>query len=135
MGLANVSWSHIQLEGFLRIVFAAVPNGKNVLMVPRIGHMGDIDKKDTAKCLPAKPNRRFWLDYFCLQQCQPNCGFIAEAVVELIAEIGTFCADIKFGEGIGNLHRSFCALEICAAVQGKVPMVMTSPLVSKSTMR
>ena len=61
-----------------------------------------------------RSKRLYWLDHFVLRQCQPD--FTPKVVIEVIKEIGLVFADIKRGTGIGNLARSFCVLELYAAV-------------------
>jgi hypothetical protein len=73
----------------------------------------------------------FWLDYFCLRQCQND--FVAELIVPLVHSIGTLVAhiDVSVNElekgsaykDANYLQRSFCILELYAAVVGEVSLV------------
>lgn len=120
---ATIFWSHIQLESFL---------GES-------GTLGSLwHYSQSSKSLP-QGQRFFWLDYFCLRQCKND--FHVEVVVSLVKEIGCLVADVdlkmnnKNAESLGYLklqdscnylQRSFCMLELYAAVEGKADLVCNS---------
>merc|ERR1740123_1567535 len=64
--------------------------------------------------LPPRDTCFFWLDYFCLRQCQRD--FDVDCTVELIKDIGRVVSaiDNKFE----YLKRSFCILELYGAIAG-----------------
>jgi hypothetical protein len=69
------------------------------------------------------------MDYFCLRQCVND--FSVARIIPLVAAIGTLLADID--DHLDYLRRSFCALELFAAVQGGVPILVQTNY-SKSQM-
>merc|ERR1711937_365847 len=109
-------------------------DGMQRRMPPTMGAMDNIDEFDRNKRLPPRPERFYWVDYFTLRQCQPD--FIPLAIVEVIRDTGNVVVDVKFGKGIGNLERSFCVLELYAAVAGNCNLVVTQEVTgSKREMR
>eukprot|EP00929_Paragymnodinium_shiwhaense_P047267 TRINITY_DN23970_c2_g1_i1.p1 TRINITY_DN23970_c2_g1~~TRINITY_DN23970_c2_g1_i1.p1 ORF type:complete len:337 (-),score=47.12 TRINITY_DN23970_c2_g1_i1:154-1164(-) len=122
VGTARVFWSHLQLESFLR------------------GHWGEGECTaghiaNAVRSHDIGVDDPIWLDYFCLRQCKSD--FVPEVVVELIGWIGKVVASmngtLKFmvmADGrIGAwqlmgeyLKRSFCILELFAAVKGRASL-------------
>jgi hypothetical protein len=130
IGLANVFWSHIQLEGFFG-QFTTL-NGEDEAMHTTLSMMNTADKKDTSKILPPEASRFIWLDYVCLRQCQND--FDVYSILALIKDIGTMVAavDMKFS----YTKRCFCVLEFYAAVsEGCRFMCVQTMTAKKSTLQ
>jgi hypothetical protein len=127
-----VFWSHVQSEGFLNYEIPAAEGEYEMLL----GTLRFIHK--TIICEKQSPF--LWVDYFCLRQCQPD--FTPQIVCKLIKEIGTLATLIGFSIyfppmcalRIENaqfawapyLERSFCILELYAAVIGGAEMICNS---------
>jgi hypothetical protein len=62
--------------------------------------------------LPKKENQFWWMDYFCLRQCQSD--FKPEHVLSLIKDISTTVVEVD--QSLVYFGRSFCILEIYATV-------------------
>lgn len=120
VGTAKVFWSHLQLERFLGGGFGSSANPRHHSTASLIA-------------LAIKSDNFFsqddpiWLDYFCLRQCQND--FVPEVVVELIAWIGKMVASLDDSIQFAGknfmaeyLSRSFCVLELFAAVKGRVAL-------------
>ena len=96
VGEATVFWSHIQLEDAL---FQTV-NG--IFFEEKAGRIRAQNGVET---------QRYWLDYFCLRQCQSD--FDLHIVLGLVRQIGTFVASID--PALLYVERSFCIFEAYAA--------------------
>jgi hypothetical protein len=96
ISIANVFLSHTQNQDFLRTIKTIYPSWIFDAHVPNVD--GPV---------------YFWVDYFCLRQCQPD--FEPNAIVRLIAEIGAFSGAIDDLKN-GYFSRSFCILEVYAAI-------------------
>jgi hypothetical protein len=96
VGPAFVFWSHIQLEDALLTTFSGIfeEEGRG-----RISALNNISVQT------------YWLDYFCLRQCQQD--FDLHVVLGLVRKIGTLVAAID--PDLVYVSRSFCILEAYAA--------------------
>jgi hypothetical protein len=107
IGRADIFWSHVQQE----CVFETLASIRQAREVMGVGCQPSGVQRAQDQ-IPQMPF--FWLDYFCLRQLQKD--FNTLAVLELVKEIGYVVASIST---FGYLKRSFCILELLAAVKGK----------------
>ena len=114
VGVANVFWSHLQKE-------SVVPHtGQNM------STLGSLEKWiQSASRESTHPNMKFiWLDYFSLRQAQTG-DFDSSAVIELMRGMVAFVACID--PHLEYTQRSFCVLEVFAALSGGVGITCYSP--------
>jgi len=122
VGLANVFWSHIQMESFLGM--SSTYHDKNDRNEDStLWQLLSVHNKFGNR-LPDQDSLFLWVDYFCLKQCQSD--FNVDCVIELINDIGTLVAalDSKFE----YLKRSFCVLELYGAVRGSSNLLVNCPI-------
>ena len=102
VGPASVFWSHIQLEDalFTTIKGIAIEEAR-----------GRLPRREGVVAEGATQQQFFWLDYFCLRQCQSD--FDVHVVLGLIRHIGCLVAAID--NDLVYVTRSFCILEAYAA--------------------
>jgi len=84
VGFANVLWSHIQQESFLG--YSSTYHDQNTKTEMSTQCMMDFAHMDFQDRLPQEDSCFYWLDYFCLRQCQGN--FDVDCTIELIQDIG-----------------------------------------------
>jgi hypothetical protein len=107
---ANIFYSHIQSLGPLQTF--------------RGMHFAQEDHQFS---LPPKGAQYFWLDYFCLRQCQSD--FKVEQVIALIKEIALTIAELGGEEeSLEYLKRSFCILELYATVVSDAKLLCATEL-------
>jgi hypothetical protein len=134
IGDTNLFWSHLQQVEVLKTL---------ARIEKSFGHLNALGCKTggvrngTQKLwqIVDSPNAFVWLDYFCLRQAGKG-DFKVEAVVDLIAMTGTMVAEIKGAgkEGYGYLKRSFCMLEVYAAMKGKVTLMIDTDVLDNTTL-
>merc|ERR1712196_496730 len=86
---------------------------------------------DVSDDLPPKDQRFLWIDLFCLRQCLAD--FTPNAVVELIRDTGCFAAMIDWKWTY--VKRSFCIIELYAAVLGDCKLAIASPATTENEAR
>lgn len=117
VSVANVFWSHIQLEGYCgqnSLHHGATTKG---CMRTTLANMHLIDNYASPalkSLLPPTSQRFHWVDYFCLRQCQQD--FQVDAIIALIADIGFPVAGVD--NDLPYFSRSFSILELYAAIKG-----------------
>jgi len=112
VGIANVFWSHIQMESFLGS--SSTYHDQNEKREDSTLYMLNNAHRKFQDRLPPKDSCFYWLDYFCLRQCKSDVE--VQCTIELIKDIGNVVSaiDTKFE----YIKRPFCILELYAAVQG-----------------
>jgi hypothetical protein len=115
--LATIFWSHIQREPCV----AGLPNSGTLSYIyeASIKQLGiDPFEEDAGFA-----GLFFWVDYFSLRQATsaPGGDFKTEAVVDLIKDMGALVACID--PSMHYATRTFCVLELYAAVAGGVRLV------------
>merc|ERR1712039_462069 len=106
VGPADVVWSHQQYEPFLGTE-RQLNGGSSTLGGMSLACINTLDAREF-----------FWLDYFCLRQCQKD--FVPEVLVVLIGEVGLLYAQLD--DQMDYLTRSFCIFELYAALKTKTTM-------------
>lgn len=136
VGIANVFWSHIQLEPFAGLYTNLLDEAEETQrMYSTLYTLLDVDNRDSANILPPRDSRYHWLDYFTL--CPFQQDVVPKAIHEVIKDIGIVAAAVNIGRGIGYLGRSFCILEMYGAVAGGCKLVCWTnmPTMSKAIAR
>jgi hypothetical protein len=109
VGRANIFWSHIQQENLL-----GWGGTLSSMRAAQQNHM---------RLLPPE-TMFFWLDYTSLRQCQSD--FNISVTVMLIKEIGLLIACVD--QQLEYTRRSFCVLELFAAVDSSSQLICHSNL-------
>lgn len=129
VGIANVFWSHVQIEPF--IGWHNNMNNGEIVMSTLWNMTMKADNCDTNKILAPVDARFHWLDYFCLRQCCND--FNVNRVIGLIGDIGTLVATVGapyYRYPFDYLGRSFCVVELFAACRGKCKLIVMNCKVS-----
>jgi hypothetical protein len=81
-------------------------------------------QKQLKASLPEEEGQFFWMDYFCLRQCQND--FKNAHVIGLIKQIGLTVAEID--NTLEYLRRSFCILELYATIAAESTLLCQTHL-------
>jgi len=120
VGIANVFWSHIQMESFLgwgSTCHDQTPKNERSTLL----QLSTVHRYFGGR-LPPRESCFFWIDYFCLRQCRSD--FDVDCTIDLIKDVGTVVAAMD--TGFEYIKRSFCVLELYGAVSGGSNLVCTA---------
>jgi len=122
--IANVFWSHIQMESF--VGSSSTYHDQSTKNEMSTIYMMNDAHSDFKGRLPPQDSCFYWLDYFCLRQCRSD--FDVDCTIELIKDIGKVVSAID--SNFEYIKRSFCILELYAAVQGNSNLMCLNSVTS-----